>query len=150
MDALFPTFIGAFLGFLSAISVQWIWAVFDNAKIRGSLASSLIHECQGNLERLTMAMGGDSAYVQAHDRAAWSMVLSSGGLRHFNQDRFIQMAADAYYRMEVLEKWDQLRLYALVLSDVPNRTRDMLDTIVDECRTNALASLRTLLEEQQS
>lgn len=140
------TFVGAFLGFISAIVVEWLVRFAEDCSTEKQLIAALADEASRNLSRMESHATQDYAFLSFFDNMVWLAAISANQLRSIRSKKTLRLAADMYHRIDVLERWDALRVQAKVAGPAPRPRTDGLDSIVAEARKLTQQALKAYLE----
>ena len=120
--------VGVALGFLSAISVEWIAkTVFSNQVANKNLAL-LIQELRDVVQAISQ-MSNDEIHAHPYEIPAWRSMVYSGQLSGMAQKKYFGEIVSLYVQLEQLNEWEAHSLAANIDSPKSRSSRVLVEQV---------------------
>lgn len=104
----FKLFLSAFLGFLSALVVEWIWNSNQRRKEKNELLQDITDELEVNLKSIE-SIQKDVMYVNPYVTSIWDGAISTGAITSLRGYKYFYTIARTYRLIESANYWEKLR-----------------------------------------
>lgn len=104
------TFISAFLGFLSALIVEWIKKGMESKDAAKTLRQNIINELNEVKKRIDKLVSDeDSIYTKPYDIAIWNGAIYSGSISELKNYKHFNEILRIYSLIESANDWENTR-----------------------------------------
>lgn len=145
-------FVPVFLGFVSALLVQYLWEWYRSRKIAASLVLDLEKELDKNLRILQAPpRSADDITMAPYETSIWDSAVHTGRLSSLGHSPILPKLTGFYHNLSVLRDWERMKAQSVLLGSVnPDRLRQISENLETLRAYIAKGAEKTLAALRQS
>lgn len=141
-------FASTFLGFLSALGVEWAWASIEQRRERQELLHDIADELEANLKAINwMAAEQEMAYTDPYQTSIWDGARSSGAIASLRGYVHFYGIAGTYWLITSANHWERLRAEVYFRQDQPPQSFNLLTTELQRERDRIRREIELTLQK---
>lgn len=122
-------FLTCFLGFLSALLVQYVYKYSETNKNRKILLKGIYQELFVAAEDIKN-LNNDSFYISPIEKSFWDSAINSGNVALINKSVYYKSLLNVYAMIDAVNKWEELNSYVFFLSNKNLEKKNILSNAI--------------------
>jgi hypothetical protein len=100
--------LSAFLGFLSAILVEWLYKRYEGKNSKKILLQGIYNELL-NIEQDTKSLKDEFYYLSPLEKPFWESAISSGNISLIAESEIYPQILNIYTMVDAINRWENLK-----------------------------------------
>lgn len=122
-------FFTCFLGFLSALLVQYIYKYTETNTNKKILLKGIYQELFVAAEDIKN-LNSDSFYISPIEKSFWDSAINSGNVALINKTVYYKSLLNVYAMIDAVNKWEELNSYVFFLSNKNLEKKNILSNAI--------------------